>query len=107
MKSPKSITQITPSRFITQCNLSSVLYSICIQHHDSLKKEDPNNPDLPHFITESIHSICQNLAKIVNNDFTDVDYWNAIQNDSSIIKQILESYRPKPQEPIGKTNVES
>ena len=107
MKPTKGIVHITPSRFITQCNLSSVLNSICMQHYESLKKDDPDSADLPHFITESVHSICQNLAKIINNDFTDIDYWAAIQNDSAIVRKVLESYIPKPEDPIGETNVES
>lgn len=83
---------ITPSSFLTQCNLSSVLHSICMQHHSSLKKDNPNVPDLPHFVSESIHSICSDLAKIVNNNSINTDYWNSIQNTSSLVSTVINNY---------------
>jgi hypothetical protein len=83
------MTDSDAKRYITQCNLSSVLYNICLEHHRSLKKDNPEIPDLPHFISESIHDITKALSKILNNNIYDTDYWHQIVVSALTAKSVL------------------
>lgn len=94
-----------PTTFLTQCNLSSVLYTICIQHYESLQKADKSLPNLPHFVSESIHEVTKNISKIVNDSFTEEEYWKNIQEVSSMVNQTLEIYNN--QKSTGESNEQS
>ena len=83
-------TNKDPLTFLTQTNLSSVLYNVCIQHYEDKKKDNPDKPLLPHFVSESLHLIIQDIAKIINNDFCETAYWENIKNNASMTKQVIE-----------------
>lgn len=78
------------SSFHTQANLSQTLNAILLQHYNDLnKKEDQPTTSLPAFVLESLHQISFNLAGVVNNDFSNINYWRNISAYSELVQEIL------------------
>jgi hypothetical protein len=81
----------SPNSFHTQSNLSATLYAICIEHHSSVPKPAEASNKLPEFVSESVHIICQNIAKLMNEDFSNTEYWENIEQHSKLAKEIIEN----------------
>ena len=74
----------------TLANLTQTLNKIINQHYTAVKSVEGQPPQqLPHFMAESLHMICQKIARAVNGDPGHIDSWEDIAGYSLRVVEIL------------------
>jgi hypothetical protein len=76
----------------TLSNLTQTLNKIINQHYAAVRQVEGQPPaQLPHFMAESLHMICQKIARAVNGDPTHIDSWDDIAGYSLRVVEILKA----------------
>ena len=76
----------------TLANLTQTLNKIINQHYTAVNSvEGQPAQQLPHFMAESLHMICQKIARAVNGDPSHIDSWEDIAGYSLRVVEILKA----------------
>lgn len=79
-----------PEDYLKQANLSASLYNIMVHHYNEVQSEDKTTAKpLPMFISETLHTFCTNIAKIVNTDMYDTFAWKDIADTANTVTDII------------------